>query len=212
MGDACRFFNTPITGGNVSLYNETLGEGVFPTPVVGIVGLLPSNAPVPLAFQHAGRAVLLLGGLGDCDPLRFGGTEYAKVIVKGLWGLPPALDLDYEKRIQGAIREVVRAGLAESSHDLSDGGLAVALAESAQAGVGARIEVESDLRPEFLVAGAGFHCKPIRGTGDRPASRRRRVGAWIHGCGPARNLQPWQETGFMDGCRTTAGVRGGART
>ena len=65
----------------------------------------------------------------DCDERAFGGTQYAKVILKSLWGLPPALDMDYEKRVQRAIREIIAPRLAESAHDLSDGGLAVALAE-----------------------------------------------------------------------------------
>jgi phosphoribosylformylglycinamidine synthase len=158
MGDACRFFNTPITGGNVSLYNETLGEGVFPTPVVGVVGILPTAAPAPLWFQRPGRTVLLLGGLGECDAIRFGGTQYAEVVLNELWGLPPALDLDYEKRVQAAIREIARAGLAESSHDLSDGGLAVALAEASLGGVGARIALDSSMPPELVL----FHEGPSR--------------------------------------------------
>jgi phosphoribosylformylglycinamidine synthase len=160
MSDACRFFDTPITGGNVSLYNETLGEGIYPTPVIGIVGLMKTAAPVTVPFKHAGRSVLLLGGAGACDLTRFGGTQYAKEIEKQLWGLPPALDLDREKRVQDAIREIVAAGLAESAHDLSDGGLAVALAECCfgAAGIGAQVDLDSDLGPELLA----FHEGPSR--------------------------------------------------
>jgi len=158
MGEACRFFGTPITGGNVSLYNETLGEGIYPTPVIGIVGLLPTAPPVATAFRNAGRNVILLGGLGDCDEQQFGSTQYAKVVLEQLWGLPPALDMDQEKRLQEAIREIVRAGLAESAHDLSDGGLAVALAESSFGGIGARIDLDTELRPDFLL----FHEGPSR--------------------------------------------------
>ncbi len=72
---------------------------------------------------------MLLGDFGQCDATHFGGTQYAKVILKSLWGLPPALDMDHEKRVQQAIREIIGAGLAESAHDISDGGFAVALAE-----------------------------------------------------------------------------------
>jgi len=158
MSDACRFFDTPITGGNVSLYNETLGEGIWPTPVMGIVGLMKTAAPVTRDFKAPGRPIVLLGGIGACDELHFGGTEYAKVILDELWGLPPALDMDYEKRVQDAMREIVAAGLAESAHDLSDGGLAVAAAECCQGGVGAALNLESDLRPEFLL----FHEGPSR--------------------------------------------------
>jgi phosphoribosylformylglycinamidine synthase len=104
--------------------------------------------------------VVLLGGVGRCDDTRFGGTTYAKEILKQLWGLPPALDLDREKRVQSAIREIVAAGLAESAHDLSDGGLAVALAECSfgSAGIGAAVDLASDLRPEVLA----FHEAPSR--------------------------------------------------
>ncbi len=160
IADACRFFETPITGGNVSLYNETLGEGIWPTPVMGIVGLMPTGAPAGMHFRQPGRAVMLVGGAGACDAVRFGGTEYAKAVLGTLWGLPPALDLEREKRVQAAVREIVRAGAAESAHDLSDGGLAVALAECSfgPAGVGAEIELDSDLRPELLL----FHEGPSR--------------------------------------------------
>jgi len=158
MGEACAFFETPITGGNVSLYNETLGEAVYPTPVLGIVGLMKTTRPVTIPFKRPGRAVILLGGPGTCDPIRFGSTQYAKVILKQLWGMPPALDMDYEKRVQAAAREIVAADLAESAHDLSDGGLAVALAECSFGGVGAELDLASGLRPEFLL----FHEGPSR--------------------------------------------------
>jgi phosphoribosylformylglycinamidine synthase subunit PurL len=160
MAEACRFFDVPITGGNVSLYNETLGEGIWPTPVVGVVGLLKSGRPVGLHFRHAGRSVVLVGGVGACDAVRFGGTQYAKAVLHQLWGLPPALDLDFEKRVQTAVREIVAAGLAESAHDLSDGGLAVALAESSfgPESVGAEIELMSNLPAELLL----FHEGPSR--------------------------------------------------
>jgi phosphoribosylformylglycinamidine synthase subunit PurL len=154
MAEACAFFDVPVTGGNVSLYNETLGEAIFPTPVVGIVGLLETRKPVTAAFHHPGRALILLGGLGECDDVHFGGTQYAKYIIQSLWGLPPKLDMDLEKRVQSAIRTVVAEGLAESAHDLGDGGLAVALAESSFAHrIGARVALDSDLRSEFLLFG-----------------------------------------------------------
>jgi phosphoribosylformylglycinamidine synthase II len=160
MAEACEFFGTPITGGNVSLYNETLGEPVRPSPVLGIVGLRKTGPVTPVEFPRAGLAVVLAGGLGACDPRRFGGTQYAKAVMKALWGLPPALDMDYERRVQEAVREIVAAGLAASSHDLSGGGLAVALAECSfgPAAISARIELDSDMREEFLL----FHEGPSR--------------------------------------------------
>ena len=158
LSEACRHFETPITGGNVSLYNETLGEAIWPTPVVGIVGLMKTAAPVTIPFKEEGRTVMLLGGLGATEPVRFGGTQYAKVVLEKIWGLPPALDMDYEKRVQAAIREVVNGGFAESAHDLSDGGLAVALAESSMNGIGAAIDLSTDLQPELAL----FHEGPSR--------------------------------------------------
>jgi phosphoribosylformylglycinamidine synthase len=158
MSEACTFFEAPITGGNVSLYNETLGEPVFPSPVLGIVGLLKTDAPVPNRFPNAGLSVMLLGGAGECDLTRFGGTQYAKVILDTMWGLPPALDMEYEKRVQAAMREIAQAGHAAAAHDCADGGLAVALAEMSFRGTGAAVTLDSALRPEFLL----FHEGPSR--------------------------------------------------
>ena len=178
MAEACRFFDTPITGGNVSLYNETLGEGIYPTPVLGVVGLKNTAVTAGIAFRHAGSAVMLLGGLGSTDEVRFGSTQYAKTIVNRLWGLPPALDLAQEKRVHEAIREIVNAGLAESAHDLSDGGLAVALAECAcSTNVGARIDLDSDLRPDLLL----FHEGPSRVLVSTAKPDAVAAIAWRHG-------------------------------
>ncbi len=160
LAEACRFFDVPVTGGNVSLYNETLGNPIFPTPVVGIVGTLSTAPPTGISFKRAGRAVILLGGLGAPDWHEFGGTQYAKVITGSLWGRPPCLDMDYEKRMQVCIRELVREGAIESAHDLGDGGLAVALAECVFGpdNVGADVTLDSDLEPELLL----FHEGPSR--------------------------------------------------
>jgi phosphoribosylformylglycinamidine synthase subunit PurL len=158
IGEACIFFDTPITGGNVSLYNETLGEAIWPSPVMGIVGLMKTALPVTIPFKNEGRTVMLLGGVGTCDEVRFGGTQYAKAILNTMWGLPPALDMDYEKRVQSAIREIVNTGIVESAHDISDGGLAVALSECCSSGVGAAVEISTALRPEIAL----FHEGPSR--------------------------------------------------
>jgi phosphoribosylformylglycinamidine synthase len=157
IAEACAFFETPITGGNVSLYNETLGEGIYPTPVLGIVGLMKTALPAPVGFRGEGAHVMLLGGLGEHDAVRFGSSEYAKVVLNQLWGLPPRLDMAYEKRVHDCMREILAAGLAESAHDLSDGGLAVALSESCTRELGARITVDNSVtsgeRAEFALFG-----------------------------------------------------------
>jgi phosphoribosylformylglycinamidine synthase subunit PurL len=160
MAEACKFFDTPITGGNVSLYNETLGEGIFPSPVMGIVGLMKIAAPIPVAFQNEGRTLVLLGGIGTATHERFGGTQYAKVVMDAMWGLPPTLDMAYEKRVHDAMRQIAAEGLAESAHDLSDGGLAVALAEASfgPSEIGARVDLQSGLDPRYLL----FHEGPSR--------------------------------------------------
>ena len=170
LAEACEFFETPITGGNVSLYNETLGEPVHPSPVMGIVGLLPTGPQLGIHFPRGGLSVVLLGGLGETDAVRFGGTQYASVVWRRTWGLPPALDMDYEKRVQQTMREIAGAGVAASAHDLSDGGLAVALAESSFGpdSIGAEIAVDSTMPSQFLL----FHEAPSRilvATANAPA-------------------------------------------
>ena len=160
MAEACRFFEVPVTGGNVSLYNETLGTPIFPTPVVGIVGVMPTAVPVGITFQNPARSIILLGGLGSTAIDEFGGTEYAKEILQALWGKPPVLNMDYEKRVQQTIRELARERSIESAHDLSIGGLAVGLAKCCfgASTVGAEIDLDSDLSAELLL----FHEGPSR--------------------------------------------------
>ncbi|MBI4891058.1 MAG: phosphoribosylformylglycinamidine synthase subunit PurL [Acidobacteria bacterium] len=159
MAEACEFFETPITGGNVSLYNETLGDPIYPSPVMGIVGLMKTQAPAGIAFRAAGRDLYLIGGIGEADETRMGGTQYAKQVLKDIWGLPPALDMEFEKKVQTAVREMVATAVVESAHDISDGGLAWCLAESTFGKqVGAQVDLTSGLRPELLL----FHEGPSR--------------------------------------------------
>ena len=126
MGDACRALDIPITGGNVSLYNETDGKGVLPTPVLGVVGLIEdADNVVRRAFRAAGDAVMLLGEGRD----ELGGSEYLKVIHGLIRGVPPSLDLAREAALQRVLVEGAAAGLIRSAHDCAEGGLAVTLAE-----------------------------------------------------------------------------------
>src|SRR6185437_8656507 len=153
IADACTFFEAPITGGNVSLYNETLGEGIYPTPVLGIIGLMKTAQPTPIRFSREGAPLLLLGGFGECDAQRFGATQYAKVIHGQLWGLPPRLDMQAEKRVHDAMRAMLEAGIVESAHDLSDGGLAVTLSECCTPELGAKVTVPENANPLFTLFG-----------------------------------------------------------
>jgi phosphoribosylformylglycinamidine synthase len=116
--------------------------------VLGIIGMLKTAQPIPTAFSREGASVALLGGFGATDERRFGSSQYAKTILNQLWGLPPQLDMQYEKRVHDAMRDIAAEGLAESAHDLSDGGLAVALAESSTDTLGAKVEVPLSNLPE----------------------------------------------------------------
>jgi len=155
---ACEELEIPITGGNVSFYNETLGEGIYPTPVLGVVGISEDvNKAIFPHFREAGRAVVLLRGSEPGDEtdaeVEFGSSEYAKVICRELWGFPPALELQKEAALQKVIMELIATGLVDSAHDCSEGGLAVALAKcSFQAEIGCAINLNSQgLAPEFVL-------------------------------------------------------------
>ncbi len=157
---ACEELEIPITGGNVSFYNETLGEGIYPTPVLGVVGIVDDvRKTAKMHFAAAGRTIVLLraGEVADITDVEseFGSSEYAKEIFGALWGYPPDLDLEKEAALQKAVIELIQRGLVESVHDCADGGLAVALAENAFVkGVGARVNVASNGLPaEFVLFG-----------------------------------------------------------
>jgi len=154
---ACEELEIPITGGNVSFYNETLGEGIYPTPVVGVVGILDDvRKTAKMHFASTGRTIVLLRAGEGADitdvESEFGSSEYTKEILGVLWGYPPELDLEKEAALQKAVIELIQQALVDSVHDCSDGGLAVALAEKAFArGVGARVNLASNGLPAAFV-------------------------------------------------------------
>ena len=141
IGAACRALGVPITGGNVSLYNETDGKAIFPTPTIGVVGLLEhADRVVSRRFQESGDAIMLLGeGRGE-----LGGSEYLKVMHDLVRGVPPVLDLDAERALQTLLVSLAHDRLMRSAHDCSDGGLAVTIAECAfeTIGFGAEVSLE----------------------------------------------------------------------
>ena len=141
IGAACRALDVPITGGNVSLYNETDGKAIYPTPTIGVVGLLEhADRVVSRRFQESGDAIVLLGeGRGE-----LGGSEYLKVMHDLVRGVPPALDLDAERALQTLLVTLADERLMRSAHDCSDGGLAVTIAECAfeTIGIGAEVSLE----------------------------------------------------------------------
>jgi phosphoribosylformylglycinamidine synthase len=207
IGEACTALSTPITGGNVSLYNETKGEGIYPTPVLGIVGLMEDvTKAVPSHFQFEGDAILLLWPIpageepnpdlhvpfhpeqveSHADPLApaiggdqavlhpedaaetdatateelvvFGSSEYAKVVLGGIWGQPPPLDLDAEADLHILLRVLADRQLIHSACDIADGGIAVALAQAGfPKGIGATVEQDQSLLLHPLF---GFFAEP----------------------------------------------------
>jgi phosphoribosylformylglycinamidine synthase len=153
MAEACRALEVPVVGGNVSFYNEVEGEAIYPTPVVGAVGLLEeAQRQCTIAFRRAGDLLLLLG----TDEVSLGGSQYLKACCGRVAGAPAEIDLALEKRLHGLLRRAIRAGILASAHDLSEGGLAAALAESCIAGrLGAKVSLLAHLRPELPLFGEG---------------------------------------------------------
>jgi len=140
IAEACTALGTPVTGGNVSLYNETRGEGIYPTPVIGIVGLLEDvSKAVPSGFQRAGDDVLLMifskhySAEDDRSfnaPSTLGSSEFAKTCIGCVWGAPPPMSLKDASNLQHCLIELAKEGLLRSACDASDGGIFVALAKS----------------------------------------------------------------------------------
>ncbi len=144
IAEACTALGTPITGGNVSLYNETRGEGIYPTPVVGVVGVIDDvTKEITASFVNPGDWLLLVNTALASDTttftetshdksgdLGFGSSEYARVFLEYLWGEPPTLDIQMERALQQELAKAASLGLLHSACDISDGGIASTLAEA----------------------------------------------------------------------------------
>lgn len=157
IAEACRELDTPVTGGNVSLYNETLDSDgkptpIYPTPVIGMVGRVEHiNKVCGLAFQNVGDRLYLLGTKAATS---LGGSEYLNTIHNTVAGIPPQVDFALEKAVQKTVREAIAAGLLSSAHDLAEGGLAVALAECCIGGkLGATVEITGTDRLDAILFG-----------------------------------------------------------
>jgi phosphoribosylformylglycinamidine synthase subunit PurL len=159
MSEACRTLGTPVIGGNVSLYNETNGMAIYPTPVIGMVGLVKDLSHITTQnFKNDGDLIYVIGQAEN----EFGGSELQKMIHGKIFGTAPALDLDLEKQRQSQLLNAIRNGLVASAHDLAEGGLAVALAESLFGGhgLGASVvlkgntvcELFSETQSRFLIS------------------------------------------------------------
>ena len=154
MGDACRFFDIPVVSGNVSLYNETKGEAIYPTPTIAVVGLIENQKKIMTqGFKKSGDQIALIGFTME----ELGGTEYLKIMFDRSEGKPPVLDRKHEKQVQDFCWELIQKGFISSAHDCSEGGLAIAVAESCFSyggqTLGATLTLESTLRNDTLLFG-----------------------------------------------------------
>ena len=181
IADACRALEIPITGGNVSLYNETAGQAIYPTPVLGVVGLLEdATRLLARVFPADGLEIVLLGDAAG----ELGGSEYLKLAHGLVRGRPAAVDLDRERALQTLLVEAARDGLIRSAHDCAEGGFAVTLAECCveSGGVGARVELPAPVGPDdrFVLVRALFGEAPSRVVVSVPSEERDRLCARAH--------------------------------
>lgn len=151
ISEACRVLETPVISGNVSLYNESKGEAIYPTPVIGMVGIIEDCDYIcSMEFKNHNDLIVLLGENKE----ELGGSEYLKVIHNLVKGMPPQIDLLKEQAVQNACREAIKKELLSSAHDCSDGGLAISLAESCIKGKkGVQIKIEDKMRSDALLFG-----------------------------------------------------------
>jgi phosphoribosylformylglycinamidine synthase len=152
--DACTALGVPVVSGNVSFYNETEGRAIPPTPTIAMVGLLSDvSYHTTQHFKGEGDAIVQLGRTRE----ELGGSEYLSVVHGEVRGTPPWIDLELERQVQRVCRDAIREGIVRSAHDVSEGGLAVALAECCMSGpgspLGAEIEMEGSIRPDAWLFG-----------------------------------------------------------
>ena len=162
LAEACTALGTPVTGGNVSFYNETLGKSIFPTPIIGVLGILEdADKVLKVEFRNEGDVIVLLEGAGAAHPTaekaaqEISSSEYSKAMVGIVAGEPPAIELNAEKWLIDCLVALAAAGELQSAHDLTDGGLAVAVAEScfASKGLGAEVNIEDGPNAEYALFG-----------------------------------------------------------
>lgn len=191
IADACRELDLPVVSGNVSFYNESPDGPILPTPIIGMLGVLPDVARhAGVGFRQPGDAVLLVGEIAPVPSL--GGSEYLAVCAGVEAGLPPRLDMRRETSVQGVVRALIQGGLVESAHDCSEGGLAVALAECCiQGGLGAAVRLPAAVSAETL-----FGEAPSRVILSAAGDKLERVREALAAAGV-----PWSEIGRVGGER-----------
>ena len=194
MAEACEEFETPVTGGNVSLFNETDGRAIYPTPVIGMVGIVEDVDKITSnVFRAPGDEIVLLG----LNTSELGGSEYLYVTARLVAGETPEIDLEGERSLQHAVLEMNRSRLLNSAHDCSEGGLACALAESAlrggEAPLGCQVDLDDDVRPAAALFGEAqgriiVSCAPestaeVLNVAGRHGVPARRIGVVTEGGG-----------------------------
>ena len=193
MRDGCLALGVPVVSGNVSFYNETDGVPIFPTPMVGMVGLLPKAARhVTPWFKSSGDLVVLLGRTRE----ELGGSEYLKIVHGMVKGTPPWIDLRLERAVHECCLRAIEKGIIRSAHDISEGGLAVALAECCISGsekpLGARIELREMMRTDALLFGES-QSRIIVSVREKDLNRLREIAA--------KEGAPLQALGQVEGSR-----------
>ena len=205
IAEACRALEVPVVGGNVSFYNETSGQAILPTPIVGVVGVLEDAGRLATQwFKGAGQRIALLGP----DAVSLGGSEYLWALHARVAGRLAPLDLELERRVQAAVRAAVGAGLVTAAHDCAEGGLAVALAESCvtgtratgTAGIGCEVTLPTGRRLDETLFGEG----PSRVLVTVEPARQREFEALM-----AESAIPWRWIGMTGGERLSVRVERG---
>jgi phosphoribosylformylglycinamidine synthase len=215
MAEACRAFETPVTGGNVSLFNETDGRAIYPTPVIGMVGVVEDvECLTRPAFRSVGDDIVLLGTSRD----ELGGSEYLYVTAGLVAGEPPEVDLEGERALQQTVLALGRACLLRSAHDCSKGGLACAIAESALGGdgssLGVRVELDDALRPvaalfgesqgRVVISCASGDTQQVLATAERYGVPARKIGVvTAHEDGFSISVRDGSVTCSLDDMRDT---------
>jgi phosphoribosylformylglycinamidine synthase len=192
MAEACRVLNSPVIGGNVSLYNENAKGAIYPTPVVGMVGLVHDLDHITTqGFKNEGDVIILLGE----TKAELGGSEFQYILHGVTEGRPPEIDLTVELNLQRTVLGAIQLGLIASAHDLSEGGLAVALAESCiSGGIGAEVNFTTELRSDIAL----FSESQSRILLSASAGKSEELITWI-----AQQGVPYQVLGSVKGKELT---------
>ncbi|MFO7815266.1 MAG: phosphoribosylformylglycinamidine synthase subunit PurL [Halanaerobiales bacterium] len=187
---ACKALNTPVIGGNVSFYNESPKGAIYPTPIIGMVGLLDTlKDKTTMSFKEEGDLIYLIGKTDE----ELGGSEYLEVKEEKVDGYVPSLDLDLEKRVQKTVREAIKKDIVKSAHDCSEGGLTVNLAESSfENNLGVNIEIKEKTSDKALLFGES-QSRIVVSTSKNQSNKLENLAV--------KNCVPYKRIGVVEGTR-----------